>query len=215
MSIPFIIDLDAQTAFPMYKLKDFDFSVMWLPVTKIEVEYFLSETDDSRFDSQWYKSCLATNPRRSAHTIGVRDYWRVFMTGITFEEVQVLRQWWRGFDLPTKAEWIAVLEALDQYPANPDYVQTICQHPGLNQRARILIERLEYLNQSQPNRTLANQVLLRDGIEEYVYTNQSSLTCSLQGYPPRQLNGGRQTELRNFHYGLAAQGIGFRLIRRG
>lgn len=215
MNVPFVIDLDPRTAFPMYRLQDFDFSVMWLPMTKIQVEYFLSETDDSRFDARWYQSCLVTNPRRSPYAMTTSDYWNVFMTGITFDEVQILRQWWRGFDLPTKAEWNALLNALDQHPAHPDYVQVVRQHPGLHERAGTLIERLEQLHQSQTNRTLAHQTLLRNGIEEYVYLDSGRHACGVEGYPPRQLNGGRRTELRNVHQGLAAQGIGFRLIVRG
>ena len=55
--------LDQRTHFPLVVVPGQDFALFWLPLTKVQIEYFLSETTDSQFDRAWYDGRLRNNPR--------------------------------------------------------------------------------------------------------------------------------------------------------
>jgi hypothetical protein len=209
---------DPQTRFPLIKIPGLNFALFWLPVTKVQIEYFLSETIDSRFDRAWYHERLRNNPRIVPEQITTQYLVRAFLTHITFYEARAFSQWYgRGFDLPTAEEWQRALYTLDQIEANNSFIEQLVNLPDIHPRARLLVRFSENALQGFQHvkdvsqRRLSHQLMLRSGILEYVYQDATRNSCGACGRDNRQ---GAFQPLRHPDTGDRIPNLGLRPILR-
>lgn len=174
-----------RTGFPMVRVDTLGFYVHWLPVTKVQFEYFLCEVGDSHFDTSWYEAVLALNPRVSPAAVERGNYWQALMTGVLPSEARRYARWCGPqYELPTAEQWLDVFGVLSDLP--PLELSAVLSLPGLNQRARTLLERLDeaprsMLEQLDYKRTRAEQLLLRLGVLEWVRRPGASIPWGLFG----------------------------------
>lgn len=165
------IEVD-RTGFPMVRVDELGIYVHWLPVTKVQFEYFLCEVGDSYFDTNWYETVLDLNSRVSPAAVERNNYWQALITGLLPSEAQRYARWCGSqYELPTAEQWLAVFRALANQ--SPLELSTVLSFPGLNERARVLLERLDeaprtMLDRLGYERTRADQLLLRLGVLEWV-----------------------------------------------
>ena len=225
MTLPFTLSVD-RTGFPVVKTPTMPFGVLWLPVTKIQFEHFLVDT--GTFDNDWYRDKLQNyNPRISAGNLGVANYWQAFMTGILPFEARRYAEWaGRGSDLPTAQEWKGALTTLAGWPADPTFRDAVLALPNLNERARILIQKMDQVLQQESaqlsdGRFLCDQMAMRLGVLELLYEDSQRLSFCCWGQPNRRFSGGINNPLRdtapnrfNDRNGVRMKTVGFRLIVR-
>ena len=225
MAVPFTLSLD-RTGFPILEMSALPFGVLWLPVTKIQFEHFLVDT--GAFDNSWYQDKLQNyNPRISAGNLGVTNYWQAFMTGILPFEAQRYAEWaGRGSDLPTAQEWKSALTTLANLPADRAFHEAVLRLPGLNERARLLIQRMDQVLQEERSQLsdgsfLCDQMAMRLGILELMYEDSLRRSFCCWGQPNRRFVGGISNPLRDAapnrftdRNGIRMKTVGFRLILR-
>jgi len=99
------IALDS-TNFPMMYIESGKFHIHWMPVTKIQFEYFLSSGSVTSFGSAWYEQVLDYNERVTPGLVTANNYWQSFITGITPMEIKAFAGWLgKEYDIPTHDEW--------------------------------------------------------------------------------------------------------------
>jgi hypothetical protein len=218
--------IDPQTHFPLVEIPGQDFALFWLPITKVQIEYFLSETIDSQFDRAWYHERLRNNPRIMPEELIAQNLVQAFLTHITFYEARAFSKWYgKDFDLPTSEEWQRAMRTFDQIPAHSAFVEQVLNLPGLHPRARLLIRSCEnalpgYQRlRDTSERKLSHQLMLRSGILEYVYQDAAYNRCGACGsslQSGRYDNSGQDTflPLRHADVGDRMPKLGLRPIRR-
>ncbi|GCE08122.1 SUMF1/EgtB/PvdO family nonheme iron enzyme [Dictyobacter aurantiacus] len=223
MTVPFNLSLD-KTGFPVIEVPGLPFKMLWLPVTKIQFEYFLVDT--GAYDNDWYQDKLRHyNPRISAGNLGVTNYWQAFMTGLLPFEARRYAEWaGHGSDLPTAQEWKNALNTLGRWPADPAFVDAVLHLSGLNERARVLIQAIEHVllaekDQLSGGHFLCDQMAMRLGVLELLYEDSQRLSYCCWGQPNRRFAGGLNNPLRdtaptrfNDRNGIRMKTVGFRLI---
>jgi len=223
------------TGFPMVEVPDTNFAMSWLPVTKIQFEHFLCDTN--LFNDSWYQDILENyTPRVSPNAIRLGDYWNLFMTGILPSEAVRFGNWMgRDYHLPTVQEWNKAILALAGYPAHPDHVDAALNAKDenakrtINERALLICRNLDEITASEVNqlvstegRRLCDQMLMRLGVVEYVYEDNQWNSFAGWGQPNRKFFGGTSNPIRdakpiqlvNRTEGMRMNHFGFRLIRR-
>lgn len=202
MTMTFSFHVDPRTHFPLVKVPGQDFALFWLPLTKVQIEYFLSDTLDSQFDRAWYRERLRANPRVTSEKIVAQNLAQAFLTHITFYEARVFSQWYgRGFDLPTSEEWHRALQTFEREAAQPALVEQILALPDLHPRACLLVQSCEkalpaYQRMRDPaERKLSHQLMMSSGIFEYVYQDTAYNRCEACGSSPLSGNAGQATTL--------------------
>jgi len=182
--------LDPRTHFPLVEVPGQNFALFWLPLSKIQAEYFLSDTIERPFDRAWYRERLRVNPREVPENLTPSNLIQAFLTGILFDEARKCSEWFgKGFGLPHSSEWQRALAVFEMESADPAYVQQILALPYLHPRARQLVIACEdalpvFQRQNNPaNRKLAHQLMLQAGIFEYVYQDGSANRCEACGTP--------------------------------
>jgi len=225
MALPFTLSLD-RTGFPVLETPGLPFGVPWLPVTKIQFEHFLVDT--GAFDNAWYQDKLNNyNPRISADNLSVTNYWQAFMTGILPFEAHRYAEWaGRGADLPTAQEWKQALTTLASWQADSAFPAAVLQLPGLNERARLLIQKMEQVLQDERAQLsdgcfLCDQMAMRLGVFELMYEDTVRRSFCCWGQPNRRFVGGISNPLRDAapnrftdRNGVRMKTVGFRLIMR-
>lgn len=226
MMQPLTFRVDPRTRFPLVEVPGHNFALFWLPLTKVQIEYFLSDTIDSQFDRAWYRKRLNTNPRVTAEKLTAQNLAQAFITDITFYEARVFSQWYgRGFDLPTSEEWHLALRAFEMAAAHPAFVKQIMDLPDLHPRARLLVEACENAlpvyqrMRDLSERKLSHQMMMSLGILEYVYQDAAHTRCRacgsslqlLRSGPPGQ---GTTMSLRNPDQGDRMAALGIRPLLR-
>lgn len=190
MTLTLSFYVDPRTHFPLVEIPGQNFALFWLPMTKVQIEYFLSDTIDSRFHRAWYHERLGSNPRITPEQITAQNLLQAFLTHISFYEASVFSQWYGkdlGFDLPTSEEWHRALRAFDQAAANPAFVEQILALPAIHPRARLLVQACEIALpayqglKDASERRLSHQLMLRSGILEYVYQDTVHNRCGACG----------------------------------
>lgn len=228
MKLPFSVRIEEKTRFPLISVPGTNYEFAWLPLTKIQVEYFLCQTPDSQFDRSWYQECLKGSPRVTMEQLGFDTVRHVFMGNLLFQEARILSRYWgRDFDLPTMEEWRKALVAFDQVEARDDFIEEIVAMPDLHPRARLLLHRVEQILKDEPRprsrstRFLSHQLLMRSGIAEYAYKDEYRnvpVACgSLRRFSDREgsFEESFVTQLRRADWGERVPNLGFRLIARG
>jgi hypothetical protein len=199
--------------------------VQWFPMTKIQLEYFLSSTNDAMFDEAWYYQINSFNSRISPNQVRSGNYWQTLATGLLPREALRVAIWYgRGYDLPTVAEWQHIYAAADQVFADKAHVHQIASLPDIKERPRRLIERIDGILPADGGalggRTLADQMMLRQGVMEFVYEGDERNTFAGLGQTNGSFVGSlmppdEAQRLTNPTEGTRMKHYGFRLIRRG
>lgn len=225
MALPFTLSVD-RTGFPVIAFPGLPFQVGWLPVTKIQFEHFL--VDKGALDNDWYQDKLQNyNPRISAGQLSITNYWQAFMTGILPSEARLYAGWiGDGADLPTAQEWKRTLDFLAAWQADPQFLDAVLQTPGLSERARLLIQKMDQVLQAESvqladGRFLCDQMAMRLGVFELLYEDIQQLAYCCWGQTNRRFSGGINNPLRdpapnrfNDRNGTRMKTVGFRLILR-
>ena len=170
--------------FPLLWIKEIDSFVEFLPITKIQFEFFLSQMVDPRFDQLWYDEILQQNGRISPHLIDNTNYWQLFLTGIRPDEIESFQKWCEkdghSFYVPTLDLWTTLYQVVkNQKPIN---IEDLVQHLDQKMHALFLgLEKtvLELCHNYNRSYTLADQMLMRFGIMEWV--KQDSLATRWGG----------------------------------
>lgn len=217
--LQFVLD---RAGWPMLWVDAIQAYVHWLPITKLQAEYFLCSTGDSQFDERWYEDVLYLNPRITGDQVHDDNYWKAFLTGILPHEARCIAQWCDPqCRIPTLEEWLNIYQALKRLPAQAHALDMM---GPLRPRAQMLLERLDSVSRevagSRSQRTLADQMLMRMGVIEWVDCPARHQRWAGLGQPiPRFVGGffnpdrGQPHEVldpeteRAFYFGL-------RLIRR-
>ena len=94
MMEPLTFRVDPRTRFPLVEVPGQDFALFWLPLTKVQIEYFLSDNMNSQFDRAWYRDRLRANPRVTSEKLAAHNLVQAFITDITFNEARVFSDWY-------------------------------------------------------------------------------------------------------------------------
>ena len=224
------IDLNPTTdraGFPMVFVPDISAYIHWLPVTKIQLEYFLTSTSETMYGESWYRNILSFNPRVSPGNVNSGNYWHSLVSGILPADAKRFALWCgENYDLPTKDEWFSAYKYFHGETADTRYTQTVLDTPRMKPRTRTLIRNIEYSTgtlsfQLEDGRTVADQMLMRLGVMEFVYLNEQRNTYGGFGQTNSNFFGSLQTpssgfpeRLNNERDGAQMSHYGFRLIRR-
>lgn len=164
-----------KTGFPMIWVNEIGAYVHWLPVTKVQFEYFLCDTPGAQFDEQWYNVILGLNGRVTPRRATRNDYWQLFLTGVLPSEAGRFAEWCGDdYRLPTLEEWNRMFRAGKALPSIDD----LFLGEGLNERARTIVTKLDEITKgiyrsNMRQRSLADQMLMRLGVMEWVnYENR-------------------------------------------
>lgn len=206
--------------FPLVWVNAINGYVGWLPVTKIQLEYFLSATNDTTFDESWYYVVTGYNPRISLGQVNGKNLFQTLVTGILPNEGRRYALWCGAkYDLLNAQEWGAAYDELQALPASPDYVRELTEKGALRERPKRLIETIAQVTSSRAT-TLADQMLMRGGVIEYVYESVERNSYTGQGVPHSELAGSFRrpkelVRLNNPNEGARMKEYGLRVIHRG
>jgi len=222
------MDLDIRldnTGFPMVWMDSVAAYVQWLPITKIQMEYFLAETNDAIFDESWYYKITQLNPRISPTQIRGNNYWQVLATGILPREAQRYALWCgRGYEIPQAHHWQRIYSEAAQIRHNKSFTKQVTDVTELRERPRTLLNRLSRAMPQDTGvdeeRSLADLMMLRMGIMEYTFEDDNRNTFVGLGLTnPDFVGSFRRAEepqrLNNPSEGSRMREYGFRLIYRG
>jgi hypothetical protein len=168
LPLPFETD---PAGFPMVRVEAIAAWMHWLPVSKLHFERCLERAPDRPFDAAWYNHLLALNPGVPPTRIRPENYRHALLTGILPAEAQRFAAWLgAGFAVPTLAQWLRAWSALDAQPAERRLPAALLA--GLEEPVRTLLTRMEgalaAAARPRRQRTLADQMLLRRGVLEWV-----------------------------------------------
>lgn len=237
MALSATIFLDS-SGFPMIEIPGMNLAMSWLPITKIQFEHFLCDTN--MFNDVWYQDLLNNfTPRVSPTAIRLGDYWNLFLTGILPSEAVRFANWMgRDYRLPTVQEWNKALLTFAEYSALPEHIDKVLSavddttkpERTLNERAALICRNLEEITPSDANqlvstegRRLCDQMLMRLGLVEYVYEDNQMNTFAGWGQPNKRFFGStmnpiarnaKPVQLVNRAEGTRMKHFGFRLVRR-
>ncbi len=222
------VELDT-TGFPLIKIDPDGFYIHWIPVTKIQMEYFLSSGSAPKFNAEWYNTLLEYNERVTPSLVRKDNYWQSFVTGILPAEIKQFASWLgKEYNIPLDKEWQTAYRFLKEIEADERYIEAICETPGLNRRAKTLIKNMEISLQElnfnlRGGRKLADQALMRNGVMEFVFRDERRNTYGGYGMPNSTFFGTTANpdkaipeRLVNEQQGAKMPHYGFRLlIKRG
>jgi hypothetical protein len=160
-----------KTGFPMVWVAEIGAYIHWLPVTKVQFEYFLCDAPGAQFDEGWYNVILGLNDRISPRRATRTNYWQLFLTGILPSEAERFAEWCGdSYRILTLDEWKRVYRGLKAMSA----VDALILDPKINERTRTIVTKLDEITKAIARatgrpRTLADQMLMRLGVMEWVH----------------------------------------------
>lgn len=154
--------------FPLIKIPETNIFIHWLPLTKIQIEYFLCETHKVQtFNRKWYDELLAVNNRIAPAQIEITNFVKALCTGIAPNEAKdIASSFGIEYALPSEEEWLGAKHSLVEQPTvNP---KNLFSDLELTERAKIVLFKFHKI--TEPAENLAQQMLLEDdfGILELV-----------------------------------------------
>lgn len=114
----FTITLD-KTGFPLIQLKEWDFRIGLMPVSKYQFERYLCSDDKSAgvFMDEWYRSYLQQNPRAPCDEWEYAP-WKLFLIGLSVKDIgHFVSYLGKGYRLPTVEERNLLVNASDNIAA--------------------------------------------------------------------------------------------------
>lgn len=175
------------TGFPMLWCEKIGAYAHWLPVTKIQFEYFLCAAPDAYFDAAWYDQILKLNPRVTPREVAIDNYWCALMTGVRPSEAQRFASWCGdGYRLPTEVEWTDLFQELRNQPALNEPASGLLE--SCSGRVRELLQRIDATARHVAQRmrsgpSLGGQMLLRFGAMEWVRVGSPPSRWGTKGEP--------------------------------
>lgn len=200
---------------PLIKMGQLGLSVQFLPITKIQFEYFLCDQPDPDLNEAVYNEILSENARGSLHNITIENYRQLFLTGIKPKELEKYCLWMgENFATPTLQEWLSIYDVLQQ-ATEISVAKKIVEQKLSTVRSSIILENLDNINKkivgSDGPRSICDQIFMRHGIQEWVKDEGSPSGWNLMGgkttitrYPAKVLI---------FSLDMRDGELGFRLIR--
>jgi hypothetical protein len=181
---PPVLTVDSPTGFPLVTFPCLPVQIGLLPLTWVQLEYFLTETSDRRFDAAWYQRRVQEVQRATTSALRPGQTDALFVRGLTIAEIQGIGRWWGGerFFVPTAQEWQQVADATMQ-SAPLDW-----RAVSVQSRASLVLEKLETLaaTASADARTLADQMIMRGGMRELVMYSSDSAAAAAITVPPQR-----------------------------
>lgn len=200
-----------KTRFPLLRIPALRLAVHCWPVTKVQFERFLAETNQTdKYNDSWYEQVLLLNPRVSYINFSLENYEQLFITGILPSEALDFAQWLgEGFDLPTLEEWRAIFQNFQN--VTNLIKKPICMCPQAKQIWKCL---QEILSCSHTN-TLADLSLMRYGVVEWVRYREEFVGLGMPR-PRFQPNVWEPLKepIRPINPNERLKYFGFRLVRR-
>jgi hypothetical protein len=169
LPLPFETD---PAGFPMVWVEAIAAWMHWLPVSKLQFERCLHPLPNRTLDAGWYDHLLALNPRVAPVRIRPENYRHALLTGILPSEAQRFAAGLGpGFAVPTLDQWLRAWSSLRSQPAERGLPAALTS--GLEEPVRTLVTRMEsalaaLATGQRRQRTLADQMLLRRGVLEWV-----------------------------------------------
>jgi hypothetical protein len=221
------LDFD-RANFPMVYVEPLNAYMHWLPVTKIQIEYFLSSTNDTSFNDDWYQNVLGFNDRVSPGAVTQANYWMAFITGILPRDARRFAQWAGegSMELPTAQEWFTAYQYFMEIADDPDHIEQLATDSHIKPRTVQLIRNLEQAVKQDSfhltgGRHLCDQMIMRLGVMEYVYRDDSRNTYGGYGQTNNRFFGSiyepmvdYPEPIANPRDGAQMKHYGFRLIKR-
>ena len=176
MAPPFAID---PAGFPMVWVEAIAAWMQWLPLSRLELERYLSAARDRRIDQAWYGRLLAMNLAVAPSRIDSGSYVEALLTRIVPAEAERFAAGLgEGFALPTVEQWRRAWSALTALPAERG-LPAVFARLGLEEPVRELLARIEsahlsFVATTRPRRqrTLADQMLMRYGVFEWAWRSE-------------------------------------------
>lgn len=218
------------TGFPIVWVQSINAYLQWLPITKIQFEFFLCAEPNAQLDARWYDDILKLNARISPHNIATNNYWGAFLSGILPSEVEQFVRWCgAGYAIPTLDEWRKAYTFLKTQPVEPKIILTTLKQSEslkLSDRAQQLLTRLEDVQQrvwrevdfNTP--TQADQMFMRMGVLEWVESSELRNRWGGMGQTHQRFHGGfftpdhGQPSRPNDPENMRLHHYGFRLLWR-
>ncbi|HVR11933.1 MAG TPA: hypothetical protein VMW75_28080 [Thermoanaerobaculia bacterium] len=220
LPLPFEID---PTGFPLVWVEAIAAWMHWLPVSKLQLERCQRQAPGRGFDAAWYDHLLALNPHVAPAHVTSENYHRALLTGILPAEAQRFAALLgEGFAVPTLDEWLRAWSALDAMSAERGLPGALAHH--LDEPVRTLMLRIDSAlattaARARRHRTLADQMLLRFGVLEWVERQGDPARWVGIGEPARLAPGVRVSPERgpvvpDRPEAFRSYLFGFRLIRK-
>jgi len=149
-----------KTGFPLLVVPEVELEVHLLPVTKLQIEQFIIESD--KFGAAWYQELLTLNPPIAYDHLQPDNREQLFISGILPVEALAFARWLgEGFDLPTFAEWRAIYAAFrrDYFPSGQRFFEWAAEPVG------VIVEKLL---DHHPRHTMRELSLMQGGLVEWV-----------------------------------------------
>ena len=178
-------------------------SVTLWPVTKIQFEMYMTEVN--QYGDSFYEEILQHNPRISYQQFHKKDYERLFITGLSLNEIHAFSKWYgKDFRLPTLDEYFKIYQAVDNQS------RIVSPPDDISVPAKKIWDGMEKISKSP-----LQMSLLKDGFIEWVKNGSS---YEGRGAPrshvlPNALNP-LKDPVRLIKSGERFGYLGFRLIRR-
>lgn len=212
------------TGMPMVWIEELGAFAHWLPLTKIQLEYFLCDRPTARYDDAWYRTILSLNPRSIPGRMGGSESLpNLFATGLIPDEVREIAEWYsigadnKDYAVPTVEEWRIIRDSMSR-KTRPNIGDVADK---MSERARRLIETVDAAClQRTPNaKSAADFMLMKGGgVREWTVCRNSPLGWGGMGKPNEALGGGfiRETDEPHqpFDTMRRSREYGVRLLRR-
>jgi hypothetical protein len=203
----------------MIRVESLHAYIHWLPVTKIQFEAFLCDLPADQDAPDWYEEAIRLNPQVLPPEIGSANYWQAFLTGIRPDETHDYSSWSGPWDaLPSKDEWFAAY--LELRELGEIEVADLAEMSATPQIGELLLRVESASTRSRHGpRTLADQMLLKYGVMEWVRNDARGDPWAAFGRPDPRFHGNlNNLDTGRPSYPVARDGLrlashGFRLLR--